>query len=241
MHIGDEWQYEWKDYHYNPPAHEGYATLRIVSDTVMENGKRYFLFQRIGRSAVQSGPYRLDTASGNLREYINSTWENIVPLNWAFGRHEQPVLGEPTEVVGGGYVDALIDCGYGFGIVSQYIEDIWPYRATLLYARINGKEYGTYVSVPDKVALPRAFQLNQNYPNPFNPSTTIRYGLPGRSYLTLTVFNTLGQQVVVLQNGEQEAGYHEVKFDGSRLSGGVYFYRLQAGSFVQTCKLLLVR
>lgn len=86
----------------------------------------------------------------------------------------------------------------------------------------------------------REFSLNENYPNPFNPSTTIRYGLPARSQVTLAVFNTLGQQVAVLQNGEQEAGYHEAHFDGSRLSSGVYLYRMQAGSYVETKKLLLV-
>jgi len=88
---------------------------------------------------------------------------------------------------------------------------------------------------------PEVFSLSQNYPNPFNPSTTIRYGLPNRSHVKLTVFNTLGQQVALLQNGEQEAGYHEVKFDGSGLSSGVYFYRIEAGSFVQTRKLLILR
>jgi hypothetical protein len=57
----------------------------------------------------------------------------------------------------------------------------------------------------------------------------------------LTVFNTLGQQVATLVNAEMEAGYHEVKFDGSRLASGVYFYRLQAGTYVETKKLLLLR
>jgi len=89
--------------------------------------------------------------------------------------------------------------------------------------------------------LPQSCLLLQNYPNPFNPSTTIRYGLPNRSHVTLTVFNTLGQQVALLQNGEQEAGYHEVKFDGSGMSSGVYFYRLHAGDFIQTKRLLLLK
>ena len=89
--------------------------------------------------------------------------------------------------------------------------------------------------------VPSQFVLHQNYPNPFNPSTTIRYGLPGRSHVTLAVFNTLGQQITVLQNGEIEAGYHEVKFDGSELSSGVYFYRIHADGFVQMRKLVLLR
>ena len=89
--------------------------------------------------------------------------------------------------------------------------------------------------------MPKSFRLEQNYPNPFNPSTTIRYGLPNRSHVTLIVYNILGQLVTTLVNGEQEAGYHEVKFDGSRLASGVYFYRLQAGTYVETKKLLLLK
>ena len=83
--------------------------------------------------------------------------------------------------------------------------------------------------------------LEQNYPNPFNPSTTIRYGLPSRSNVTLTVFNTLGQQVATLIQGEQQAGYHEVKWDASSLASGVYICRLMAGDFMQTKRLLLLK
>jgi hypothetical protein len=83
------------------------------------------------------------------------------------------------------------------------------------------------------------FSLLQNYPNPFNPSTTIRYALSLRSQVVLTVFNTLGQQIAVLENGMREAGSHAVRFDGRNLASGVYFYRLQAGTFSQTRKLLL--
>jgi hypothetical protein len=88
---------------------------------------------------------------------------------------------------------------------------------------------------------PSEYSLGQNYPNPFNPSTTIRYGLPARSHVSLTVFNTLGQQISVLQDGEQEAGYHEAQFNAANLSSGVYLYRLQAGTFVETKRLLLLR
>ena len=91
------------------------------------------------------------------------------------------------------------------------------------------------------LGTPQEFRLEQNYPNPFNPSTTIRYGLPIRSQVTLTVFNMLGQQVALLQNGEMEAGYHEAQFDGKSLSSGVYFYRINAGDFVQTRKMMLVK
>ncbi len=85
------------------------------------------------------------------------------------------------------------------------------------------------------------YRLEPNYPNPFNPSTTIRYGLPVRSHVSLTVFNTLGQQVATLVNGEMEAGYHDVKFDASRLPSGVYLYRLQAGNHIEVRKALLMK
>ena len=94
---------------------------------------------------------------------------------------------------------------------------------------------------PAESRIPRMFALDQNYPNPFNPSTIIHYGLPNHSHVTLTVFNTLGQQVAQLVDGEIDAGYHEVKFDGSGLSSGVYFYRLRTGDFVETKTLLLAR
>jgi hypothetical protein len=89
--------------------------------------------------------------------------------------------------------------------------------------------------------LPHGCAVLQNYPNPFNPSTTIRYGLPHKSQVSLMVYNTLGQEVATLAQGEQETGYHDVRFDASGLSSGVYFYRLQAGTYVETRKLLLIR
>lgn len=96
----------------------------------------------------------------------------------------------------------------------------------------------------DKVAtvIPTEYALEQNYPNPFNPSTTIKYSLPVRSQLTLTVFDVLGRQVATLVDGAQDAGYHEIVWSGANNTGsGVYFYRLQAGSFVETKKFLLIK
>jgi len=103
-------------------------------------------------------------------------------------------------------------------------------------------KYGlTGISAHQAGSLPERYVLDQNYPNPFNPSTTIRYALPQRASVSLIVYNTLGQQVAVLQNGEQEAGSHEVRFDGSNLSSGVYFYRLHAGVFLEAKKFVLIR
>jgi len=89
--------------------------------------------------------------------------------------------------------------------------------------------------------VPSTFSLAQNYPNPLNPTTTIRYALPERSRVTLSVYNALGQLVTALVDGEEQAGSHEVKFDGTGIASGVYFYRLTAGSFVRTLKMSIVR
>ena len=89
--------------------------------------------------------------------------------------------------------------------------------------------------------LPAGFLLSQNYPNPFNLSTTIKFELPRASQVNLSVFDLLGREVSVLVNERSEAGVHEVTFDGSNLASGVYFYRLQAGTYVETRKLLLLK
>jgi len=89
--------------------------------------------------------------------------------------------------------------------------------------------------------LPVQTLLQQNYPNPFNPSTTIKFELHRSSEVRLSVFNILGREVSVLVNEKRGAGVHEVRFDASGLSSGVYFYRLTAGDFVQARKVLLLR
>jgi hypothetical protein len=88
---------------------------------------------------------------------------------------------------------------------------------------------------------PVSYSLFQNYPNPFNPSTTISYDLPTRSHVTLRIFNVLGQTVETLVNGNAEAGRHQVQWNPGHLASGVYFYRLQAGNFVENKKMILLR
>jgi hypothetical protein len=97
------------------------------------------------------------------------------------------------------------------------------------------------LSVSQSREFPIAFRLEQNYPNPFNPSTTIKYELPNSSHVTLTVYDVLGREVSVLVNERRDAGVYDVKFDGSNLASGVYFYRLQAGDFVQAKKFVILR
>jgi len=88
---------------------------------------------------------------------------------------------------------------------------------------------------------PERFALEQNYPNPFNPGTVIRFVVPGSSEVRLSVVDILGREVSVWIHERLDAGVHEVVFDGSRCASGVYLYRLQAGGFIQTHRMLLLR
>lgn len=95
--------------------------------------------------------------------------------------------------------------------------------------------------VSNKEQFPDGYKLHQNYPNPFNPSTTISYSLSRNSHVKLSIYNTLGEKVLLIIDEEKTAGEHSVKFEALNLSDGVYFYKIQAGEFQQTRKMLLVK
>jgi GMP synthase-like glutamine amidotransferase len=99
----------------------------------------------------------------------------------------------------------------------------------------------TAVEGDDSRLVPASVALSQNYPNPFNPATTIQYEIPEMAYVTLKVFNALGEEIATLVERPEEAGYRSVAFDGARLASGVYFYRLTVGESVTTRKMMLVR
>ncbi|RKY93819.1 MAG: hypothetical protein DRQ01_03845 [Ignavibacteriae bacterium] len=88
---------------------------------------------------------------------------------------------------------------------------------------------------------PAEFTLMQNYPNPFNPATTIRFTLPVKTDIVISVYTSIGEKVTEAFNGEMEEGYHEIKFDASNLSSGVYFYRFESEQFVDVKKMILLR
>jgi hypothetical protein len=119
----------------------------------------------------------------------------------------------------------------------------------VVYAIVEiGSIYTTIKYDQDPVAIeekkqtqPVSFFLNQNYPNPFNSSTIISYDLPVSTYVTLSIFDLLGREVQNLVDGHQSAGSYRVEFARPGLASGVYLYRIEAGEFVKTKKLLLLR
>jgi M6 family metalloprotease-like protein len=97
------------------------------------------------------------------------------------------------------------------------------------------------ISVGESNKIPSVYNLEANYPNPFNPTTTIKYAVPKESLVSIKIYNSLGQKVADLLNENQIAGYYELEFDASTLPSGVYFYQMQAGNYVETKKMMLMK
>lgn len=126
-----------------------------------------------------------------------------------------------------------------YGVV--YILNEGP-AAILTGAKINGKQYGTIVSVKKmENNLPSDVVLYNNYPNPFNPTTNINFSIPHKSQIKLSVFDVLGREVSILADGIYETGKYEISFNASNLPSGIYFYNLTNGSSSITKKMLLIK
>jgi len=122
-----------------------------------------------------------------------------------------------------------------------------PYGQCRLFHTTNGG-FGGIVSVHEVSEQPNNYFLSQNYPNPFNPNTVIQYQIPKISFVTITVYDLLGREVAILVNEEKPSGNYKIEFDASGLSSGVYYYQIkatpsggQAGNFIQTKKMILLR
>ncbi|MBA4312999.1 MAG: hypothetical protein C0417_10255 [Chlorobiaceae bacterium] len=128
------------------------------------------------------------------------------------------------------YADVILTSGT-YIFTGTYGDGIW--RRSLSEIITSVEQINSHI--------PEKFALNQNYPNPFNPSTTIQFDIPKASFVTLKVYNVLGQEVATLVNENKKIGRYEVEFDGARMASGVYFYKLQTNHFTKTMKLLLIK
>jgi len=195
------------------------------------------LYQSFGSAAeILYTDARTDYANGWTYK-----WDNVSLV---------PYLIDPTQTRLDSFDDSTsisIKCEYAktsnlAGIMIWALgEDLYGGAQPLMDA--VGKEVSATnaVAPPTPLSVPDGYELYANYPNPFNPSTTIGYRLAQRTQVSLTVTNALGQLVARLVDQTQEPGVHEVRFDGSALASGVYFYRIRAGAFVQTKRLVLLK
>ena len=129
--------------------------------------------------------------------------------------------------------------------VNEYIYRDKIEKPGSYYYRLKQIDFdGTTTYSPEievDVTGPTEFKLMQNYPNPFNPATTIRFTLPAKTDMLIAVYNSIGEKVAEAFKGELEQGYHDVKFDASNLSSGVYFYRFESKQFVDVKKMVLTK
>jgi len=127
-----------------------------------------------------------------------------------------------------------------YGVVQIYPEGSPPLLLTGMI--INGVTYGNIVNVDKpKLSFPNKFKLYNNFPNPFNPTTTISFTVSEHSFITLKVYDILGNEVAVLINEEKPAGYYSVEFNAADLPSGIYIYRLTSGNYSSAKKLILLR
>jgi hypothetical protein len=142
----------------------------------------------------------------------------------------------PESADGGGYSLVAVNLnGYGNPDSAVY------WRASL-YINGSPRRDDTVISIDDTPEpLPDSFELMQNYPNPFNSSTTIEYLLPKQCHVTLRVYDILGREVATLVNQIETPGYKYVNFDAGRFASGIYYYRLETGSYTGTKKMVLLK
>jgi len=181
----------------------------------------------------------------------NYTWRAITPG----GNFADPLLSLAADNNGSASsltlpVSAIYETLVGLGIeenTSVTVEwTVWatagtagPLQADEVFEVTFFLDNGT--NIESNFGLPTAFELAQNYPNPFNPTTNIAFNLPQTTDVTLEVFNLQGQKVATLVNNTMPAGSHTVTFNAENLSSGIYLYRITAGNFTQTNKMLLVK
>ena len=173
---------------------------------------------------------------------------NVI-LNWATAT-ELNNLGFAIERKLDSSVWERISFVEGYGTTTEpneysYVDEISGITATSLAYRLKQIDFDGSYEYSDEVlvdnAAPVDYALEQNYPNPFNPVTTISYRLPIKSQVDLVIYNTLGESITQLVNEEKEAGSYSVELNATGLPSGIYFYRLQAGDFVETKKMVLMK
>jgi hypothetical protein len=174
--------------------------------------------------------------TGTVTEIPNSIWfGNTDGRGWVFGSVQEPINLQLTGLGEDYYVMVSVeDSGNSGGVVLEGflgLGEVINYQITLDPLSVDQL----------KSLTPDNFELAQNFPNPFNPTTTIQYSIPQRSNVSLKIYDVLGNEIATLLDEYREAGSYTVEFDASNLSSGIYFYRLKAGDYLQTRKMILLK
>ena len=193
----------------------GYTWNPFFIDGFDEIYDFYFISPDSGVAVGSPGVARFTTDGG-------STWfEDNSVTNYLDGRTIRKFV--------------AITPNYGFYFGDGDINSFVARDSTYLDSLFN------LTPVEDEMQLPTKIALKQNYPNPFNPSTSIQYAISSSQFVTLKVYDVLGNEVATLVSEEKDRGVYSVNFDASRLATGMYLYRIQAGTFVETKKMILIK
>jgi len=206
-----------------------------------------------------------------IRLYINGQLEESGAASGVLRHNDEPVYVGGSQFYTGRTFHGMLDDArvYGFALSSEQalayhdlgrdwivpqetsVGDQWKAHVTPFSATAAGVlcQTNTLTIEPPTVAaaidileqLPDQYSLHANYPNPFNPTTEIGFDLPDAVHVRLDIYNIMGQKVTTLVDGKREAGYHSVVWDGSRVASGVYLYRIEAGAFVDTKKMVFLK
>jgi len=193
-----------------------------------------------GNSGSVEGPLPIE-----LNSFAAVAGDEEVVLNWSTASESDM---DRFEVTRDGALIASVEArnsatGANYSFVDASVTNGTTYSYELAAVSLNGERavLATESATPQAGAVVMEFALHQNYPNPFNPETSIRFDLAEAVNVTLTVYNVAGQEVAMLVNGKMNAGAHTVNFDGAALTSGVYLYRLTAGEFTSTMKMVLLK
>ncbi len=184
-------------------------------------------------------PYK-NWSTINLKSYNISTDQPFV-VGFVVGRNPSAPALMATDYPGQSYYHSLTYLKTSDGVSTPGWYFLSSSDSTIAIYLIHA-----YVSIvagvkQEVVLTPKEFSLSQNFPNPFNPSTKIDFALPKSERVKITIYNQLGQKIMQLADGNYTAGNHSIYFNGTNLATGVYFYRIVAGSFVQTKKMVLLK
>jgi hypothetical protein len=271
LHSGNYWEY--KNYYWELPQYYDSSahSINVIGDTTLSNNYKYkiLLKKNIPDDGNSERIYeRVDSSTACIYRYsvmnnseylIDSLFAQPGDTVWSRGyytlcidEYEDTVLALVTEVKEFEDRTIIPVLNYKFaknlGFIGSLSCEFNCASSNLVYAVIDGEEYGekiTSVNEPINSPIPNRYFLSQNYPNPFNPSTTINYHIPEFSFVTLEIFDVLGNEIATLVNEEKPAGEYEVEFNPASSirypASGIYFYQLRAGTFVQTKKMILLK
>ncbi len=168
-----------------------------------------------------------------IQDWLNGLWTNYRQSTFTYDAHGNELTGNNTLWSGSSWVPT----DYNFPLaVSGSTYNFTGYRIIISWIPVNTTDVPT-----DGSTIVKGYSLSQNYPNPFNPSTTISFRLPSKSFVSLKVFDIIGREVATVVSEEMSAGSHSKQWNAVNVLSGIYFYRLQAGAFTETKKLILLK